>query len=313
VAPEDRRTALAALSGLLEEFRRGRIVDVGFEREGIDRHTGALSEAWDRRFPGFPAQHFPFTSFRGEYFRGRRDEHLKDIIVQLLAGRDRSGATVVNPACVFGRHGRDLASRLATLEVVCTDIDPNWFRLYRWFRLGRLPANFRFVKDDVFEPKMQAIPTAVVFFGACGSVSDGAIDFAIRSSSPYLMCRTCCHDNIGGNTEIVNRANQVNRFFRFKNWAYRRMREKARFAGFYFSDRYTRDAYPRSEAARKVSTPDEFLAVARNTPDSDVCRAIIDLDRYLHLMESGYDVWYRGELFVAEMTQPSPPGSPTGG
>ena len=43
----------------------------------------------------------------------------------------------------------------------------------------------------------------------------------------------------------------------------------------------------------------ELLEVARHSVDSDVCRAIIDLDRFLHLAENGYRVRYKGELFVA--------------
>ncbi|MHC4627281.1 MAG: hypothetical protein ACYTDV_09900, partial [Planctomycetota bacterium] len=66
-----------------------------------------------------------------------------------------------------------------------------------------------------------------------------------------------------------------------------------------FSDKYTRDRYPQSRAARGLSNSDEFIEISRNSVDSDVCRSIIDLDRYLHLVESGYDVLYRAELFVA--------------
>ena len=292
--------ALAALTGLLGEFRQGRIVDEAAERDGIDRHTGELSARWDHRFPSFPSDCFPPASFRGEHFRGRRDTYLKGIIVQFLGSHKGGDAVIVNPACVFGRHACNLASRLGQLRIICTDIDPNWFRVYRRLRLRRLPANLTFAKDNIFDPRLNVKPTAVVFFGACGSVSDGAIDYAVRSRSPYLMCRTCCHDNIGGNTDIVRRATFLNRFFRFKNWAYGRMREKARYAGFYFSDMYAPAAYPRSKAGRGVSTPDEFQAVAQHSVESDICRTIIDLDRYLYLAEHGYAVWYRGELFVAE-------------
>ena len=59
-------------------------------------------------------------------------------------------------------------------------------------------------------------------------------------------------------------------------------------------------ACPRSETAKGVSNSDEFQAVARDSPGSDICRAIIDLDRYLHLVERGFSVQYQGELFVAE-------------
>jgi hypothetical protein len=47
--------------------------------------------------------------------------------------------------------------------------------MYRVLRLGRLPWNFTFVKDNIFAPRFEVQPTAVVFFGACGAVSDGAL------------------------------------------------------------------------------------------------------------------------------------------
>jgi hypothetical protein len=99
---------------------------------------------------------------------------------------------------------------------------------------------------------------------------------------------------------VTARRNYVNRFFRFKNWAYGRMRQVPRYAGFYFSPRYDRSAYPRSATGRALSSTDEFLAVARDSPNSDICRAIIDLDRYLYLAERDFRVEYQGELLVAE-------------
>jgi len=99
---------------------------------------------------------------------------------------------------------------------------------------------------------------------------------------------------------VTARPNPVNRFFRFKNWVYDRMRKVPKYTGFYFSPSYTPSAYPRSAAGRHLSTTDEFLAVARDSADSDICRAIIDLDRYLHLAEQGFRVEYQGELLVAE-------------
>jgi hypothetical protein len=42
-----------------------------------------------------------------------------------------------------------------------------------------------------------------------------------------------------------------------------------------------------------------MIALARNTPDSDICRSVIDLDRCLFLQENGYDVMYREELCFA--------------
>jgi len=293
-------TAATALEGLLGEYRQGRIVTRSAEKEGMQRHAGPLTARWNSRFPGFPGEHFPYTSFWGEYYRKRRDAHLKEILVRLLHENGQDGATVVNPACVFGRHACHLAARLPGTEIIGTDIDPAWHRIYRAVRLGRLPGNYAFVKDDVFEPRLDAEPTAVVFFGACGEVTDGALDYGVASGARYVLCRTCCHDNIGGNVAVTPRFNYTNWFFRFKNWCYDRMRKVPKYKGFYFSSRYPASAYPRSAAGRSLSSSDEFLAVARDSPDSDICRAVIDLDRYLHLEEQGYRVEYQGELLFAE-------------
>jgi len=290
---------MEALAGLLNEFRHGNIVALSAEEKGMERYAGSLSARWNDRFPGFPIDHFPYTSFWGEYYRKHRDAHLKEIIVRSLA--DRGGeTTIVNPACVFGRHACYLATRLPHVKVIATDIDPRWFQMYRVLRLGSLPENFTFVKDNIFAPRLDVQPTAVVFFGACGAVSDGALDYAIASGAKYVMCRTCCHDNIGGNVTVTARPNPVNRFFRFKNRVYDRVRKMPKYTGFYFSSSYTPSAYPRSAAGRRLSTMDEFLAVTRDSADSDICRAIIDLDRYLHLAEQGFRVEYQGELLLAE-------------
>jgi hypothetical protein len=265
----------------------------------MERHTGSLCARWNNRFPGFPSDHFPYTSFRGLYHRGQRDAHLKDIIVRLLAEREAE-TTIINPACVFGRHACHLGARLPRAKVIAADIDPRWHRMYRLLKLGNLPRNFNFVKDNIFAPQLELQPTAVVFFGACGAVSDGALDYAIASGAKYVMCRTCCHENIGGNVTVTARPNPVNRFFRFKNWLYSLVKKMPKYTGFYFSPRYTANAYPRSAAGRNLSTPDEFLAVARDSVDSDICKAIIDLDRCLRLAEHGFRVEYQGEMVVAE-------------
>ncbi|MDH4156904.1 MAG: hypothetical protein OEW00_06470 [candidate division Zixibacteria bacterium] len=300
VTNDEREIPLAAFAGLLDLFRQGHIIEPHVERQGIKQHTGSLTALWDRKFPGFPSEYFPYTSFRGQHYRGRRDAYLKSIIVQMLADHDSVDTVIVNPACVFGRHACDLASRLPRVRVLGTDIDPGWDRIYRLVRGFRIPDNYSFVKDDVFAPLLAVQPTAVVFFGACGAVTDGALDYAINSQARYLMCRTCCHDNIGGNISVIKRFNSVNRFFRFKNWAYGRMRSRAKYAGYYFSDKYSHNTYPRSETASRTSTSDEFQAVARHSADSDICRAIIDLDRHLYLVEKEFSVVYQGEMFVAE-------------
>jgi hypothetical protein len=86
------------------------------------------------------------------------------------------------------------------------------------------------------------------------------------------MCRTCCHENIGGNVTVAARPNAVNRFFRFKNRVYDRVRKTPKYAGFYFSPKYAPGAYPRSAAGGRLTSTDEILAVARNSTDSDICR-----------------------------------------
>jgi len=291
--------AMEALAGLLNEFRHGNIVALSAEEQGMARHTGSLSARWNDRFPGFPVQDFPYASFRGVFYRKHRDAHLKDIIVQSQAHRGGEMA-IVNPACVFGRHACHLAARLPHVKVIGTDIYPRSFQMYRVLRLGSLPGNFTFVKDNIFTPRLDVHPTAVVFFGACGALSDAALDYAIASGAKCVMCRTCCHDNIGGNVTVTARPNLVNRLFRFKNWVYDRIRKAPKYTGHYFSPSYSPGDYPRSAAGRRLSTTDEFLAVASNSTDSDICRAVIDLDRCLHLAEQGFRVEYQGDLLVAE-------------
>jgi hypothetical protein len=296
------RVGLEAFAGLLEEFRRGNIAGRRREKAALDQHLAELSKTWDLRFPDFPQERCAYASARGVHRRGIRDAYLKKIIVKLLDadGQDLPNKTIVNPVCVIGRHARDLAARLRHFKVIATDIFPgsNW--LYERLRIRPTPDNYEFQQDDIFRPNVQARPTAVVFFGACGSLSDAAMDYAIRAHCPYLMCRTCCHDNIGGNTRIIRRFTLLNGSFRFKNLVYSVAREKLK--GHYFSPKYSAGQYPGSQTARGLSNSSEFIEISRNSVDSDICRAIIDLDRYLRLVENGYNVWYKGELFVARRT-----------
>jgi len=297
----NRELPLAALEGLLDLFRKRQIIKPNSELKGIRQYTSSLTALWDSKFPGFPKEYFPYTSLRGQYYRGRRDAYLRDIIVQMLSHIDSADTTIVNLACVFGRDARDLALRLPHVTVIGTDINEDWNKIYRFAKISNLPNNYSFLKDDIFETRLNVQPTAVVFFGACGSVTDCAMDYAIDSGAKYLMCRTCCHDNIGGNISIIKRFSNMNRFFRLKNWFYGWIRSKKKYTGYYFSDKYSRDIYPRSKVARDLSTSDEFQDVARHSVDSDICRTIIDLDRYLYLIEKGFSVLYQGELFVAEL------------
>jgi len=286
-----------AMGGLLGEFRAGNIGQPGVEKVRPGRHLGELSRRWDERFPGPPAEPFAYSSVKGLSRRGRRDEYLKRITVKLLAGCE--GGMIVNPACVWGRHSRDLARRLRGHNVIGSDIQGAWDWLYGHIPWTRTPANYQFRRDDIFNPKVQGEPSAVVFFGACASLSDAAMDYAIGSHCPLLVCRTCCHAMIGGNIDVVRPdfLSRVLLFIMAKRLA--KLRDKA--DGRYFSPKYSAEHYPRSEMAKRLTNSKEVIELARNAVSSDICKSIIDLDRYLHLAEAGYDVWYRAEMFVAEL------------
>ena len=296
-----------AIEGLLGEFRSGNIGPSAAEKVRLERHLGELSRRWDERFPGLPEQPFAYSSFKGISRRGQRDEYLKRIIVKLLAGCE--GGTIVNPACVWGRHSRDLARRLAPHRVFGTDIQGAWDWLYRHIPWTSTPANHQFSLDDIFNPKVHGEPSAVVFFGACASLSDAAMDYTIGSHCPLMVCRVCCHTMIGGNTDIVKRPDFFNRMSRFVTFVFAKRLAKLRDRadGHYFSPKYSAEHYPRSETAKRLTHSKEVIEVARNTINSDISRSIIDLDRYLHLVEAGYHVWYRAEMFVAELASKQSP------
>ena len=290
------------LESLLEEFRRGNIADKHRTQEAsaIRSHLAKLTQAWDRVFPAFPDCPWKRRTINWESHRGHRDAYLQRLVVTYVPRQKVETRLIVNPATVAGMHARRLAHRLPDYEVVGTDIDARWNSLYRYvlFWKYRHLNNYQFVQESIFEPNLDRRPAVVVFFGACGSVTDACMDYAVAVNSPLLICRSCCHDNIGGNTEIVRRRGRpVNDFFAWKNWWFARHKKKRN--GFYFSSRYGKDAYPRSRAARQIMDSDTAIAAARNAPESDICRSIIDLDRCLFLQENGYDVMYREELFFA--------------
>ena len=291
------------MESLLGEFRRDNITDRHRTREqaALKAVLGELRAAWDSVFPPFPDCPWKRRTFTWEANRGKRDVYLKRLLVNYVPEQDSGSRLILNPATVFGRHARAVARELPDYEVLGTDIFSLWYRLYRctcfwrFFGLG----NFRFVRENIFRPDLQRSPAAVAFWGACGSVTDGCMDYAIATAAPFLICRSCCHDNIGGNTEVVKRSSPINAFFRWKNHEFAKMKRKERWKDFYFSEGYRADAYPRSTAARELMDSDTIIAVARNSPDSDICRSLIDLDRCLFLQENGYDVLYREELFFA--------------
>ncbi len=289
------------LESLLGEFRHGTIADKDRTHEDavIRSNLSEQHAAWDRVFPRFPDCPWKRRTGTWEHNRGKRDAYLQRLLVMHVRGDESESRTIVNPATVFGRHARALARELPDHEVIGTDMEPGFNRLYRLVSWRKYPnlENYTFVRESIFDPDLERRPVAVTFFGACGSVTDGCMDYAIGVESPFLICRSCCHDNIGGNTEIVRRPNNLNRFFAWKNRIFARIKEKNN--GLYFSERHTKDAYPRSRTARAVMDSDTIIDVARNSVDSDICRSLIDLDRCLFLQENGYDVLYREELFFA--------------
>ncbi|MHC4533745.1 MAG: hypothetical protein ACYS6K_07320 [Planctomycetota bacterium] len=217
------------MEGLLGEFRSGNIGQGGDEKGRLKRHLGEISRRWDEKFPGLSEEPFAYSSFKDITRSGRQDEYLKGIIVGLLEGSE--GGMIVNPVCVWGRHSRGLARRLPDWKVFGTDIHPAYEQLNNHLPWSRTPSNYEFKKDDIFNPKVQGEPSAMVSFGACASLSDAVMDYAIESHCPLLVCRACCHVYIGGNIDIVKRPDFWNRVSRFINfiWAKRlaKLRDKA--------------------------------------------------------------------------------------
>lgn len=307
---------MVPMESLLNEFRCGNVADRNRvqEESAIRSHLEEHCEAWDLVFPRFPECPWKRRTMTWECRRGRRDAYLRHLIVTHVPQYETGTRLIINPATVAGMHARWLARELPTYEVVGTDIDPRWNRLYGLvcFWKYRQLKNYRFVQENVFQPDLGRHPAAVIFFGACGSVTDGCMDYAIAVNSPFLICRSCCHDNIGGNTEIVRRPGRpINDFFAWKNHWFARYKKKGK--GLYFSDHYLKDTYPRSKAARGIMDSDTIIAVAQSSPESDICRSIIDLDRCLFLQENGYDVMYREELFFAHRWREASGRAPTTG
>ena len=288
-----------AIEGLLGEFRAGNFGRRDAEKESLEKHLAELSKRWDERFPWLPEGQFAYSSFQDVSRRGVWAEYLKGIIVKLLEGIE--GETIVNPVCVWGKHARDLAKRLPGWKVLATDISPRYDRFYNRWPWSTTPSNYEFVEEDIFNPKVEMKPTAVVFFGGCASLSDAAMDYAIGSNCPLLVCRACCHAMIGENMDIVKQPDLLNRLYRLQFFILAKTFAKLKAKGYYWSPKYSAEHYPRSETAKTLTNSDELIEVARNAISSDICKSIIDLDRYLHLVESGYDVWYRAEMFVARL------------
>lgn len=288
-----------ALRMLLRVFRDG---DIGPRARKIEKSAmaAALSDhhsAWRAVFPPPPPCPVPTSTSREMALRGRKDTYLRKLLVSTLRGLCADTGPVINPVADFGTHARAIARALPGREVLATDIDANWNRcssiLYR-ITYGT-QRNYTFSRESIFSPKYGRHPCAVVFFGACGSLTDAAMDYAIAEGAPLLICRACCHENTGSCTDLARYPTFINFVYRLKNLVFNIY--KARNRGWYFSSNYGQDAYPRSASARAMSNSTEFHELTKHALDSNVCRRIIDLDRCIRLQDSGYDVLYERELF----------------
>jgi hypothetical protein len=50
--------------------------------------------------------------------QGRRDAHLRELLVDTMQAEEPENHTIINPAAVFGRHPRWLAERLPTFSII---------------------------------------------------------------------------------------------------------------------------------------------------------------------------------------------------
>ncbi|HPR63761.1 MAG TPA: hypothetical protein PK014_06015 [Thermoanaerobaculia bacterium] len=265
----------------------------------VDPILSPVIEGWSSCLPPLPRIPFGRTSIWREGMRGLKDTYLKNQLYQILRDSESGRNVIVNPISVFGRHSRDLARALPACEVISTDITSTWNTIFRHTsaRLFRATPNYRFVRESIYDPDVTRRPEAVVFFGACGSLTDASIDYAVTVESPILAARTCCLENIAGNTKMVKHWTLINILFRMKNWEFSRYKKTGK--DYYFSPFYNVNAYPRSQFARMTSNSDEFLRIAQDAVDNPLCRELINIDRCLHLEEHGYNVLYRQELFFA--------------
>lgn len=286
-----------AIENLLREVQTGSLADKKrkLEEEIIKVTFAEIFAAWDQVFPGFPRCRFPRRTVTRELMKGRRDKYLRDIIIGCAPLVDRANRLIINLVAVYGGHAKRLARALPQFEVLASDIDPRLNAVFSFF--SQTLENYRFLPENVYHPNLNRRPSFVVFFGACGSLTDAGMQYAIEVDSPFLICRACCHDNTGGNTNLVKRWTPMSLVAYIKNIQFSYYARKT--PGFYFCHDYDRTAYPKSKVAKALMSAETFMDIVRNCAESDICRFIVDLDRCLHLQEHGYHVMYREELFFA--------------
>jgi hypothetical protein len=201
---------------------------------------------------------------------------------------------------VFARHARDVARRLPKAEVLATDIDAKWNRLFRFWAaasLRREPRNFSFRRESLYESQARDL-MAVCFFGGCGSLTDAALRLAVSSGATAVVGRACCHENIGNNfrTEtLYPTAWSIGH--RVKNRIYRWCAESFQHYTHFSAAMST---YPLSQTMRRHWSASDLLRYARHSVDCAQCRFAIDLDRVIYLIENDFVVLgYEESMFVA--------------
>ena len=206
-----------AMENLLREVRLGRIADRKrvLEEETIKSTFTEIFSLWDRVFPPFPKCRFRRRTVSRELMRGNRDAYLRDIIISCAQLANQPDRIIVNLAAVYGGNARLLARALPQFEVLAIDIEPIPNTVFSFF--SKTLKNYRFLTEDIYQPDLNRRQFIVVFFGACGSLTDAGMQYAIDVNSPFLICRSCCHDNTGGNTELVKRWTLTNLFASLKN------------------------------------------------------------------------------------------------
>lgn len=248
-----------------------------------------LADEWNNKFPDFP----------DNTKKSHLDRYLKEIIIKTL--KNKKDYIILNPCCVFGRHARILGENLPESQIIGTDIRSYFNFIYEkipnTLRI-KTPKNYKFIQDDIFNPKLSINPDVIVFFGACGSLTDAAMDYGIKTKSKYLIFRTCCHDNICGNIKINKKSSNINRLYRIKNLMY--SIHKHHNTGSYFSEKYQLKDYPRSKIGKKLISKKEYLTLIQDSMNNPLFNTIIDLDRCLYLNEKGYNTLYRDRLFFLE-------------
>jgi hypothetical protein len=134
-------------------------------------------------------------------------------------------------------------------------------------------------------------------------LTDAARKRAVQAKARFVVGRACCHENIGGNSQISTRALTVwNLGHRVKNRVYDFIADRS---GYYFDPSAGIETYPISGAFARAITPIGMLGCARHAVDCRLCQFVIDADRVAFLQENAYDVLgYADNMFVASRSKP---------